>query len=215
MVLFSISTAFGFLYTYAVISERTLSTQQDVKAWFILTDAVSSVALIGWLICLAVWLYQGLPYPQLSPYLNLLIAISIIQRNEDSSFWKTIGYVLTVLAVVVLMTGCVATPKVEDTVVPAGAITVNVPVPTCGDDLSNLLFADTHRPPSLPINNLTAADKQDYELVYQAYIQTVQILTEYSVALERDRTESQMQCKAIRSQVDTLNTKTPVIPVEK
>ncbi|MNR06429.1 hypothetical protein D3C85_1225000 [compost metagenome] len=120
---------------------------------------------------------------------------------------------LSLISVFGLLAGCQSSKQYEDPVQPAGAITITVPVPTCGDQLAKSLFMVTDRPKVLPINLLSEADKGNYDVVYKAYVETVQILTTYAVALERDRSASQLQCKAIRQQVDTLNTKTPVIPV--
>lgn len=104
----------------------------------------------------------------------------------------------------------------RDVIVPSGAVTVNVPVPTCGDDLAKTLFVTpVAHPASLPIHELTEADKDNYDKVSKAYIETIQLLTEYAVALERTQSQAQQQCKATRAAVDTLNTKTPVIPAQK
>lgn len=115
---------------------------------------------------------------------------------------------------VIMLTGC-AKDVPKDIIVPSGAVTVNVPVPTCGDDLAKTLFKDANRPEVLPINLLTDADKHDYDKVYRAYVDSVALLTKYAVQQERDRAQAQQQCVAIRRAADSLNTKTPVIPVQK
>lgn len=147
-----------------------------------------------------------------------LICGAILTSYGPSLFHRTLGWIVVVVNTVLLMsvlTGCSSSAKYEDPVQPAGAITITVPVPTCDNQLAKSLFIVTDRPKVLPINLLTEADKGNYDVVYKAYVETVQILTVYAVALERDRSVAQMQCKAIRQQVDTLNTKTPVIPVTK
>ncbi|MNC28722.1 hypothetical protein D3C75_769430 [compost metagenome] len=122
--------------------------------------------------------------------------------------------VLLLVCLPIVLSGCTKdVPK--DIIVPSGAITVNVPVPTCGDDLAKTLFKDSSRPEVLPINLLTEADKGDFDKVYRAYVDTVALLTKYAVQQERDRAQAQQQCVAIRRAADSLNTKTPVIPVQK
>lgn len=133
-----------------------------------------------------------------------------------NSFCRGWGWAVLLLIILpAMLTGCDTTAKYKDPVQPAGAITTIVPVPTCSDQMAKSLFMVSERPKVLPINLLTEADKGNYQVVYTAWTESVQILTAYAVSLERDRSAAQMQCKAIRQQVDTLNTKTPVIPVQK
>lgn len=137
-------------------------------------------------------------------------AVLIFSENPINRFF---GWFFIVFNII-LLTGC-AKDVPKDVIVPSGAVTVKVPIPTCGDDLTKSLFSGAVRPETLPINKLSAADKQDYEKVSKAYMDTIEILTKYAVAQERDRAQAQQQCIATRKHVDSLNTKTPVIPVQK
>lgn len=128
---------------------------------------------------------------------------------------RALGWFIILTNILFLLAGCATNVESRDTIVPGGAVTASVLVPTCSDDLAKTLFATSVRPDTLPINTLTAADKDDYEKVSKAYMDTIEILTKYAVAQERDRAQAQQQCVAIRNQVNTLNTKTPVIPVQK
>lgn len=216
-VFFLISVSVALFHLYAVKTEKSRDFTHSLKEWVGITDAVSNVMLVFWLVGFIYCSVYDIAWTSgvVNYLMNLLIAISIIQRNSDNKFWKASGYFFVVLAILCILSGCQSTKKFEDPVQPAGAIIVKVPVPTCDDNLAKSLLVVSDRPKVLPINQLTAADKENYDVVYKAYIETVQILTEYAVSLERDRSVSQMQCKAIRQQVDTLNTKTPVIPVQK
>jgi len=143
----------------------------------------------------------------------IAITCGVMLIHSDSYISRFFGWFFIIFNVIVL-TGCTKdVPK--DIIVPSGAVTVNVPVPTCGDDLAKTLFKDANRPEVLPINLLTEADKQDYDKVYRAYVDSVALLTKYAVQQERDRAQAQQQCVAIRRAADSLNTKTPVIPVQK
>lgn len=144
---------------------------------------------------------------------TIAITCGVMLIQSDNYVSRFFGWFFIIFNIIML-TGCTKDVP-RDTVIPSGAITVNVPVPTCGDDLAKTLFKGPIRPEVLPINQLSAADKEDYEKVSKAYMDTIEILTKYAVAQERDRAQAQQQCVAIRKQVDTLNTKTPVIPVQK
>lgn len=134
---------------------------------------------------------------------------------SGSDFYRGWGAaVLLLICLPIALSGC-AKDVPKDIIVPSGAVTVNVPVPTCGDDMAKTLFSDSGRPEVLPINLLSEADKRDYDKVYRAYVDTVELLTKYAVQQERDRAQAQQQCIATRRAANSLNTKTPVIPVQK
>lgn len=221
LMAFIVSVSLGFYHTYTIRKELPKSVQLNVEKWSEASDGTATVFLAMWLVAWLYHLWNGIELPEatgVNVWMNLFIAISLIQRNANATVWRIAGYILLALSMVGilgLMTGCQSSQKYEDPIQPAGAIVVTVPVPTCGDDLAKSLFVVSDRPKELPIHLLTEADNGNYDKVYKAYIETIQILTAYAVSLERDRSASQMQCKAIRQQVDTLNTKTPVIPVTK
>lgn len=221
LVAFIVSVAQGFYYMYTVRNELPKAVQESAKSWYDAADGAATMFLTLWIVAWLYHMFAGIEMPQatsVNTWMNVFIAISLVQRSASATIWRVAGYVLlglSMLSVLGMLAGCQTSQKYEDPVQPAGAITITVPVPTCGDQLAKSLFVVTDRPQVLPIHLLTEADKGNYDVVYKAYVETVQILTTYAVALERDRSESQLQCKAIRQQVDTLNTKTPVIPVTK
>lgn len=221
LVAFTVSVSVALYHKYTIKSEQPLLVQrrfQQLSQW---ADTVATAILVLWLFDWMWHLYTNtpiIPAGIVGALANTMIAVSIVQRNASHTFWRVCGYILLTLSAIVLVgsiAGCQSSQKYEDPVQPAGAIKTYVPVPTCGDDLAKSLFIVSDRPKGLPINLLTAADRENYQVVYTAYVETVQILTAYAVALERDRSGAQQQCKAIRQQVDTLNTKTPAIPVQK
>lgn len=221
LVAFIASVAQGFYYMYTVRNELPMAVQESAKSWYDAADGAATMFLTLWIVAWLYHMFTGIEMPQataVNTWMNVFIAISLVQRSASATIWRVAGYVLlglSLISVFGLLAGCQSSKQYEDPVQPAGAITITVPVPTCGDQLAKSLFMVTDRPKVLPINLLSEADKGNYDVVYKAYVETVQILTTYAVALERDRSASQLQCKAIRQQVDTLNTKTPVIPVTK
>ena len=221
LVSFIVSVSLGFYHAYTIRKELPKHTQFSAEMWSNAADGAATLFLTFWVVAWLYHLWTGIEMPQsngVNVWMNVFIAISLIQRNGNATVWRIAGYILLALSMVGilgLMTGCQSSQKYEDPIQPAGAIVVTVPVPTCGDDLAKSLFVVSDRPKELPIHLLTEADTGNYDKVYKAYIETIQILTAYAMSLERDRSASQMQCKAIRQQVDTLNTKTPVIPVTK
>ena len=225
---FILSVSLWFYHAYITRQELPKSAFSPkrshiawVEAWSNAADGAGTLFLSMWIVAWLYHLWAGIEMPQatgVNVWMNVFIAISLIQRNASATVWRVAGYILLALSMVGvlgLLTGCQTSQKYEDPVQPAGAITITVPIPTCGDQMAKSLFMVSDRPKVLPINLLTEADKGNYDAVYKAYVETVQILTTYAVALERDRSAAQLQCKAIRQQVDTLNTKTPVIPVQK
>lgn len=216
---FFISVSVGFYHSHTVKTEKPIALQNSASDWADFTDSIATTTCVLWVIGVIWTSSSGIAFHStaISPLTSILIAISILQRSGRAMVWRIIGYGLLLISLAGLMgmiSGC-STTKYSDPVQPAGAITVNVPVPTCDDNLAKTLFVVNHRPKVLPINELTDADKRDHEIVSKAYIETIQLLTSYAVSLERDRAAAQMQCTAIRQQVDTLNTKTPVIAVPK
>ena len=217
IVIFALVVFLDYAYSRAVKWEKPLAVQEELKMW---ADGINAVGTVFLAIQLGAWALcgiQGVAVPTLpgALVLNVLLGVSLVQR-AGHAIWKWCGYILLTLTLIVIVGsigGCGTSTKYQDPVQPVGAVTTTVPVPTCGDDLAKALFIVSERPKVLPINLLTAADKDNYELVSTAYVESLQIMTAYAVSLERDRASAQQQCKAIRQQVDTLNTKTPVIPV--
>lgn len=219
-ILFTLAVGMTFYRDYLIRSKVGFQRVSDVVYLTKKANAAANYAIAIWFVvyvgCLlgTAWFgWEETKWPT-SYIVSILIATSIIQDGRKSRIFRGIGYVLLTLVLLSALTGCTKDVP-RDTVIPSGAVTVNVPVPTCGDDLAKTLFKGPVRPETLPINLLTEADKKDYDKVYQAYMATVQILTEYAVAQERDRAQAQQQCVATRKQVNSLNTKTPVIPVQQ
>lgn len=124
-----------------------------------------------------------------------------------------VNRLLLIASLAFVLHGC-AKDAVPPPVVPSGALTVKVPVPTCGDGLEKAIDRSSanSRPLVLPIQRLTTADKENYDKVQSAYVQTVAILVEYTGKLEADQNEVQLLCQAAKEQVETLNTVQPNIP---
>lgn len=219
LIAFITSVTLWFCHAYTVRNELPKHVQFNIEDWSKAADGAATLFLTMWVIAWLYHLWAGIDMPRatgVSTWMNVFIAISLIQRNASVTVWRVAGYILLVLSLVGvlgMLAGCQSSQKYQDPIQPAGAVTTIVPVPTCGDDLAKSLFVVSERPKVLPINLLTEADKENYQLVSTAYIESLQIMTAYAVSLERDRASAQLQCKAIRQQVDTLNTKTPVIPV--
>lgn len=219
-VVFTLAVGMTFYRDFLIRSKAGFQKVSDVVYLASKANAVANWSLGVWLVvyvgCLlgTAWWGWEETKPGSNIYVSFLICVSIIQDGRKSLIFRGIGYALLVFTLASLLTGC-AKDVPRDTVIPSGAVTVNVPVPTCGDDLAKTLFKGPVRPETLPINQLTEADKKDFDKVYRAYVDTIEILTKYAVAQERDRGQAQQQCVAIRKQVDSLNTKTPVIPVQK
>lgn len=119
---------------------------------------------------------------------------------------KSLAIVLMALALV----AC-GTKAVQPTLIPAGTVSVKVPVSTCGPGLSTAIQRSMllRRPAVLPIQLLTTVDAEDYNKVQTAYAETVAILIEYATALETDRGEIHQHCEAAKEQLKTLNTVQP------
>lgn len=118
------------------------------------------------------------------------------------------------LILVALLATVVGCAKDAPNVVPAGAIETKVPVPVCSAGIEDAIARSkaVDRPLVLPIKQLTEADRDNYDKVQKAYVGTIALLVEYIGKLEADRDEIDLQCKASKDLIKTLNTVQPNIP---
>ncbi len=121
------------------------------------------------------------------------------------------SFMILALLFAIMLAGCSQQP-VKDTVVPAAAIEVKVPVPVCSNDL--LMTLAPKQRPHLPISDLTVDDLNDFDKVAKAYQSSIALLAEYATSLERNQQQAAAQCKVVNDAANALNTKSPVLPVQ-